>query len=198
MADDAARREAARQLVASRIEAKTRRWGGTRAPAPLQKENKFAEFAGVFFWPLLRQYDRGTPTLDLLGRDAMMLGRMIYTLAVVVHSAGAATVVPPMANALIEVVLTLRGHADILVKRAIAFSLVVVFGAVPAELLMLSMSAELREAQLWLEHTYVLFFSCFPVDHISFSSLSITQIVPLFTGTSTTRTASAVAWPLPG
>jgi telomere length regulation protein len=199
--EDVARREAARQSVARRIEAKTRRWGRARAPPPKQKENKFAEFAGVFFWPLLRQYDRGTPALDLIGRDAMMLGRVrctfsdrnifdstsagfkinmrvielcaslvslshdftvnittslkvLYTLAVVVHSAGAANVVPPMASALMEVVLTLRVHTDVLVKRAIAFAMVIVLGAVPAELLMMSMAAELREAQLWLEHTY--------------------------------------------
>ena len=83
-----------------------------------------------------------------------MLGRLLYTLAVVLHSAGTAHVVPPMATTLMEVVLSLRGNTDVLVRRGLAFSIVVVLDAVPPELLAATMPGELREAQLWLEHLY--------------------------------------------
>ena len=59
-----------------------------------------------------------------------------------------------MAATLMEVVLTLRRHSDVLVRRAIAFSLVVIFAAVQPDVLTATMPAELREAQLWLETIY--------------------------------------------
>lgn len=51
------------------------------------KANQFGLIAGCFFYPLLAGYDRRVRTMDLLGNDAMVLGRMLYSLGTIVYSA---------------------------------------------------------------------------------------------------------------
>jgi telomere length regulation protein len=151
---DAARRQAAQAIVQRRIDAKTRRFASPRRPPVQGVVNGFSGFVGAFFWPLLREYDRSTPTMDLRGKDTLVLGRLIHTVAVVLHCAGAASVVPAMASTLMEVALSLRMHKDVAVRRAVGFCFVVILRALHPEVLLATMAVEVREAQLHMQHIY--------------------------------------------
>ena len=152
VADDHARRETARQIVQKRIDAKTRRFASPSAKPVQGVANRFSDFIGHLFFPLLTHYDRSTATLNLTGRDSLLLGRLIYTLAAVVHSAGASPSVPAMGAALLEVVLTVQNHTDTLVRRSIAFAMLIVFEQVHPSVLLSSHMHELRESQTWLNN----------------------------------------------
>lgn len=77
------------------VPALTRSSKGARA-------NRFDDFGGYFFFPLLQRFDAATGLFDLIGRDALLLSRLVYVLGVVLHAAGAAAVAQPMAAALLE------------------------------------------------------------------------------------------------
>lgn len=58
----------------------------------------------------MKSYDRVIPTLDLLGRDSLLLGHLVQTLGHVVWCSCHCPAEPAMARALLEFLWTLRYH----------------------------------------------------------------------------------------
>ena len=69
---------------------------------------------------MLNGVDSPREFLDLVGRDSALLASVVQTLGAVLFSAGASPATGRMAGALLELMLTLRNHADGHVRRAVA------------------------------------------------------------------------------
>lgn len=83
---------------------------GPRHPPPSPSPNRFSPVAPLFFFPLMASYDAALPTLDLLGRDTLLLGNLLHTLSTVLFAATHCPAEPPMAAALLEFSWALRYH----------------------------------------------------------------------------------------
>jgi len=103
---------------------KTRRWSCASAvqEAP-SRPNGFGGVAGLFFYPLMVSYDTNEGTLDLLGEDSMVLGRLLCTLGCLVEAAQNTTAQPGMARTLLEFLLAFRGHSHAYVRQCGMFAL---------------------------------------------------------------------------
>lgn len=140
------------KVVQERIEKKTRRF--TKGPSKEQPKpvaNRFSQVAGHFFFPLMTNYDHKQNTLDLLGDDCFVLGRLIYTLGVIIHSARGTPVVSSMGSAMIEFTWALRYHQEPVVRQVLVFALVMVFTSVPINLLFSERGGEVFEVHNWLK-----------------------------------------------
>ncbi|XP_033117769.1 telomere length regulation protein TEL2 homolog [Anneissia japonica] len=141
-----------KDIVQRRIDSKTRRFGkGPRKPAMKPTENRFAEFAGHFFFPLIRHYDNSMNTMDMLGDDFLLLGRLLFTLGIIVASAENAPVLRQMAKSMLELIWVLRYHTEPFVRRGLLFSLSMVLLTVPSFILVSEMQDELMECRYWLQ-----------------------------------------------
>eukprot|EP00039_Didymoeca_costata_P000427 m.45524 g.45524 ORF g.45524 m.45524 type:complete len:892 (+) comp10257_c0_seq2:83-2758(+) len=153
--DQEFRQRTAREIVDARIERKTRRFIKKRELPPT-KENRFSEFVGVFFYPLIHRYDKPIPTLDLLGGNSLLLARLLYTLGAILHATGSATVAQNMAGVLLNLVISIQNHGDPLVRRSMAFCLLIVlqqrqeFGG---DYLFTNHPIEMREARIWFQRS---------------------------------------------
>lgn len=82
------------------IKGKTRRWG--QKPANLQateidwSQNKFPLYAAAFMLPAMQGFDKKIHGVDLLGRDFLVLGKLVYMLGVCIKC----TALHPEASAL--------------------------------------------------------------------------------------------------
>ncbi|KAL3876051.1 hypothetical protein ACJMK2_033936 [Sinanodonta woodiana] len=140
------------QIVQKRIDSKTRRFGkGRTKPEPTPVPNHFAPVAGYFFYSLMKNFDRKENTLDLLGEDVLLLGRLIYTLGMVMYAATNIPNVRHMGSALLEFIWVLRFHKDSSVRQALLFAVAMVFLAVPAHYLITDLQEEVGETKIWLE-----------------------------------------------
>ncbi|KAK3729207.1 hypothetical protein QZH41_002774 [Actinostola sp. cb2023] len=140
------------KVIQERIEKKTRRFAkGPSKAQPKPVANKFAQVAGHFFYSLMKNFDHKQSTLDLLGDDSFVLGRLIYTLGVVVHSAKGAPTAHNMGVALIEFSWALRYHSEPTVRQVLVFALVMVFSSVPIALLLSECSDGVFEIHNWLK-----------------------------------------------
>ncbi|XP_031559836.1 telomere length regulation protein TEL2 homolog [Actinia tenebrosa] len=140
------------RVVQERIEKKTKRF--TKGPSKEQPKpvaNRFSQVAGHFLFPLMTNYDHKQSTLDLLGDDCFVLGRLIYTLGVIIHSARGTPMVCTMGSAMIEFTWALRYHQEPVVRQVLVFALVMVFTSVPINLLFSERGAELFEVHNWLK-----------------------------------------------
>ncbi|XP_057682952.1 telomere length regulation protein TEL2 homolog [Corythoichthys intestinalis] len=139
------------QVVEKRIQSKTRRIskGGTKAPAKAAA-NRYAPFAGYFFFPLLRNYDKPQVTFDLLGGDHLVLGRLIHTLGVLMHLAVNAPVAAQMGRALLDFVWAVHYHTDQMVRRSVLFAVCSVFMSMPSQNLLVDLADQLFETRSWL------------------------------------------------
>ncbi|XP_022092323.1 telomere length regulation protein TEL2 homolog [Acanthaster planci] len=141
-----------RDIVQKRIESKTRRFAkGRSTPAPIPIASRFAPVAGYFFFPLLKSYDSNLNTMDMMGDDFLLLGRMLYTLGIVVHAAQHAPICRQMAVSLLELVWTLRYHTEVFVRQALMFAVSMVILSMPSHLLISDLQDEMLECKLWLE-----------------------------------------------
>ncbi|XP_022246776.1 telomere length regulation protein TEL2 homolog isoform X3 [Limulus polyphemus] len=140
-----------KELVEKRIENKTRIISKGKKVEPQGKENKFADVAGYFFFPLLHFYDRKENTFDLLGEDCYVLGRLVYTLGVIMHSASNTTVAKQMGSALLEFIWVLRYHTEKFVREALLFALCMAVISVPSFILLDNNRTEIMELQCWLQ-----------------------------------------------
>ena len=142
-----------RDIVQQRIEKKTRHFTkGKQRPEAKPIANRFAPVAGMFFFPLLRDFDRRDVgwELDLLGEDHLVLSRLTYTLGVVCYAAVNAPVLIQIAKALLEYIWTLHGHPQPSVRRALLFAVCMVLLAVPSYLLVSDLQADIAEVKAWL------------------------------------------------
>ncbi|KAK3595114.1 hypothetical protein CHS0354_002366 [Potamilus streckersoni] len=140
------------QIVQKRIDSKTRRFAkGRTKPEPTPVPNRFAPVAGYFFYPLMKNFDRKENALDLLGEDVLLLGRLVYTLGMVMYAAINIPNVRHMGSALLEFIWVLRFHKDSGVRQALLFAVAMVFLAVPAHYLITDLQEEVGETKIWLE-----------------------------------------------
>eukprot|EP00656_Telonema_subtile_P010376 TRINITY_DN14995_c0_g1_i2.p1 TRINITY_DN14995_c0_g1~~TRINITY_DN14995_c0_g1_i2.p1 ORF type:complete len:587 (+),score=168.31 TRINITY_DN14995_c0_g1_i2:320-2080(+) len=106
---------------------KTRRWtlsSHTRANEPKPQANRFGAVAGLFFFPLMTQFDNRSGTLDMLNPEHVLpLGQLLCTLGTVLEAANNSTAHPTMACVLLEFLLVMRLHSDEYVERCAMFAL---------------------------------------------------------------------------
>ncbi|CAK8695741.1 unnamed protein product [Clavelina lepadiformis] len=136
------------QVVEKRIEAKTKRFGKPRKPAGKSNPDQFGPVAGYFFYPLMSGYDRRIRTLDLLGEDSIILGRLLYALGTILYSTANSLVVEKMASSLLEFVAELRHHLESFVRKACIYCVSMATVSVPNVTRLLSSNA--FDCRQWL------------------------------------------------
>lgn len=140
------------KIFQERIDSKTKRFAkGPSKPQPKAVANKFASVAGFFFFPLMKNFDSKVNTLDLLGDDALVLGRLIYTLGILMYSARETPIARNMGTALLEFTWALKYHQEAFVRQALIFAQAMVAVSVPSSTLMNDASGELFELHDWLK-----------------------------------------------
>ncbi|XP_077980481.1 telomere length regulation protein TEL2 homolog [Glandiceps talaboti] len=141
-----------KDIVQKRIDSKTRRFAkGPLKPEAVPVANRFAPVAGHFFFPLLKNYDTSLNTLNLLDQDYLLLGRLLYTLGVVMYAAINAPICHLMARNLLEFIWVTRYHTEGFVRQAILFALSMVILSVPSHFLVSDLQADVMESRLWLQ-----------------------------------------------
>lgn len=141
-----------KDVVQKRIESKTRRFGqGRSKPEPEAVVNQFAPVAGSFFYPLMKNFDRKENTFDLMGEDCLVLGRLMYTLGIVMYAAANIPTVRQMAVALMEFIWVLRFHSEPSVRQGLLFAVSMVYLSVPSHMLLGDLQQEVFESKNWLE-----------------------------------------------
>ncbi|KNA11412.1 hypothetical protein SOVF_135530 [Spinacia oleracea] len=110
------------------IKGKTRRWG--HKPINLQaneinwSQNKFPLYAAAFMLPAMQGFDKKSHGVDLLGRDFLVLGKLIYMLGVCIRC----TALHPEASALAPSLLDMISsreichHKEAFVRRSVLFA----------------------------------------------------------------------------
>ncbi|XP_057534426.1 uncharacterized protein LOC130812829 [Amaranthus tricolor] len=110
------------------IKGKTRRWG--HKPANLQateidwSQNKFPLYAAAFMLPAMQGFDKKIHGVDLLGRDFLVLGKLVYMLGVCIKC----TALHPEASALAPPLLDMLSsrkvchHKEAYVRRSVLFA----------------------------------------------------------------------------
>lgn len=142
------------KIVQERIEGKTKRISkGSSCPQPKGVVNKFASVAGFFFFPLMKNFDVKVNTLDLLGDDTLVLGRLVYTLGIIMYSARETPIARNMGVALLEFTWALKYHEEAFVRQALIFAQAMVAVSVPSSTLMSDAPGELFELHNWLKTT---------------------------------------------
>ena len=142
-------------IIAARLEAKTRRFtlGRTR-PVAAVRANGFAPYAGPFFFPLLEQFDRPRSTLDMVGRDTLVLAPFIKTLASLVEASGAASpATRHLAVAFVDFWPRVRYHPQPSVRRATLLGIAAVLQHAGVQLLD-DAPAALGEVHAWLQQLH--------------------------------------------
>lgn len=140
------------KIVQERINSKTKRFvKGPTKPQPLAVANKFAGVAGFFFFPLMKNFDSKVNTLDLLGGDTLVLGRLIYTLGIIMYSARETPIARNMGTALLEFTWALKYHQEPFVRQSLIFAQAMVAVSVPSSSLVNDAPGELFELHDWLK-----------------------------------------------
>ncbi|KAF8021541.1 hypothetical protein BT93_G1861 [Corymbia citriodora subsp. variegata] len=115
---------------------KTRRWSikSTNMQDQIDvSQNKFPVYAAAFMLPAMQGFDKKRHGVDLLGRDYIVLGKLIYMLGVCMKC----TSMHPEATALAPLLLDLLGsrevchHREAYVRRAVLFAALCVLIALP-------------------------------------------------------------------
>ena len=139
------------KIVQDRIDKKTKRFAkGPTKPQPKPVANKFSSVAGFFFFPLMKNFDSKVNTLDLLGDDTLILGRLVYTLGIVMYSAKETPIARNMGTALLEFAWALKYHEEPFVRQALIFAQAMVAVSVPSSTLLSDSPRELFELHDWL------------------------------------------------
>ncbi|KAL5018489.1 hypothetical protein ScPMuIL_004211 [Solemya velum] len=140
------------EVIKKRVESKTRRFSkGRTKPEPVPVPNRFSSVSGHFFYPLLKNFDRKENTLNLLGEDSLVLGRLIFTLGIVMYAATNSPVSYQLTATLLEFIWTLRFHNDLGVRRAVLFAVAMIYLSVQPYTLLEDLQQEVLESKIWLE-----------------------------------------------
>eukprot|EP00118_Oscarella_pearsei_P014750 m.128884 g.128884 ORF g.128884 m.128884 type:complete len:830 (+) comp37956_c0_seq36:517-3006(+) len=140
------------KIVQNRIDSKTKRYHkSSRRDVPIPVANRFAPVAGLFFYPLMKTYDFPLNTMNLLDQDCFVLGRLVYTLGIVLHSAAHTPAARLMASRLVEFIWTLRFHSERYVRYSLIFAVCMVLTSVSSAILVLDMHSNLLESHSWLQ-----------------------------------------------
>ncbi|KAF8067273.1 Telo2 [Scenedesmus sp. PABB004] len=95
--------------------------GGAGAGAARTFRNRFAPVAVRWASALLKECDVRHHGIDLFGRDALLLGRLLTVLGTFVEAAGETPAAVPLAAGLLEVLRAgeVSGHKEVFVRRAV-------------------------------------------------------------------------------
>ena len=125
--------------------------------------------ATLFFFPLLAPFDKPQSSLDLVGRDSLLLGHLVRVLGNVVWCACHAPNQPVMGRTLLEFLWSLRYHPSrytpiplfsdctvflflaSFVRQCVLCALNMAVVATPTNYLLSDMSEALLEAMLWVQ-----------------------------------------------
>ncbi|CAL0320048.1 unnamed protein product [Lupinus luteus] len=107
---------------------KTRRWS-LRSPSAQQNlmecsHNKFPMYAAAFMLPAMEGYDKKRHGVDLLGRDFIVLGKLVYMLGVCMKSIAMHPEASVLAPSLLDMLRTreICHHKEAYVRRAVLFA----------------------------------------------------------------------------
>ncbi|KAI4343658.1 hypothetical protein L6164_010980 [Bauhinia variegata] len=107
---------------------KTRRWS-LRSPSIHENQmefshNKFPVYAAAFMLPAMEGYDKKRHGVDLLGRDFIVLGKLIHMLGVCMKSAAMHPEASALAPSLLDMLRTreICHHKEAYVRRAVLFA----------------------------------------------------------------------------
>lgn len=141
-----------RAIVDDRIEGKTRRFvKGPTKECQLAQKNRFANVAGLFFFPLLKNFGMRLNTCNMLEKDSVILGKFIYTLGVVIQCSNGLPVAVVMGKALFDLIWTLRYHKEAYVRQALIYSCTMIILHLPSFSLATDLQSEMFEAKNWLQ-----------------------------------------------
>uniref|UniRef100_A0A1I7X2Z7 Histone-lysine N-methyltransferase SETMAR n=1 Tax=Heterorhabditis bacteriophora TaxID=37862 RepID=A0A1I7X2Z7_HETBA len=105
-------------VVDQRIRAKTR-WFTDKKEVPSKHVNRFANVATLFFYPLLRSSTE--EHLELKGRDAPFLGRVLFTAGEILQCASTSPSIVKMSIFFSDFVTVLRFHDEPVIRSAVLF-----------------------------------------------------------------------------
>nr|XP_039255446.1 telomere length regulation protein TEL2 homolog isoform X1 [Styela clava] len=142
--------ESWREIVDRRIESKTRRFGKGKKKISIPRENKFGQVAGCFFYPLISAYDKRLKTMDLMGNDSIVLGRLLYSVGTIVYSATNTLAVNSMATSLLEFVIQVQFHSEAYVRQAALFCVSMAVISAGRNLVKLDIMGEVTD---WIHET---------------------------------------------
>ncbi|CAN1128757.1 Telomere length regulation protein TEL2 homolog [Linum perenne] len=111
------------------MKGKTRRWS-IRSTASQQNEvegwtkNKFPVYAAAFMLPSMQGFDKKRQGVDLLGRDFIVLGKLIYMLGVCMRCASLHPEASALASPLLDMLRTreICGHKEAYVRKSVLFA----------------------------------------------------------------------------
>ena len=144
-----------KKIVNERIEKNTRRWHNSNNYPALKLKNNFLPFAGLFFFPLLKEFDSNSQAYyKLLQGDKMIISKLIHVLGILVENLGdfiSSSEGLNMCKTLLEVLFVIRFHEESLVRYSSLFALLskIVLN-LGENFLLQEFSEELKEIQQWL------------------------------------------------
>ncbi|CAN1239616.1 Telomere length regulation protein TEL2 homolog [Linum grandiflorum] len=108
------------------MKGKTRRWSIKSATSQVEEwtQNNFPVYAAAFMLPAMQGFDKKRQGVDLLGRDFIVLGKLIYMLGVCMRCASLHPEASALASPLLEM-LRMReicGHKEAYVRKSVLFA----------------------------------------------------------------------------
>ncbi|XP_066924697.1 telomere length regulation protein TEL2 homolog isoform X1 [Clytia hemisphaerica] len=137
-------------IVDERIKKKTKRFNSGKRQEIEAKENRLSTVIGSFFYPLIQHFGTLNQSSKLLSTEPMLLGKYIYTLALILQAAYGLPEVTAMSRTLLEMIWGVRFHSESFVRQALIFATSKVVFNVPSFALMSEIQSEIMEAQSWL------------------------------------------------
>ncbi|KAL7139542.1 hypothetical protein ABFS83_09G059400 [Erythranthe nasuta] len=106
---------------------KTRRWSTRSAMQGIQIErsqNNFPQYAAAFMLPAMQGYDKKRHGVDLLGRDFVVLGKLIFMLGICMKCAAMHPEASVLASPLLDMLRSreIFQHAEAYVRRSVLFA----------------------------------------------------------------------------
>lgn len=147
-------------IVQERIISHTKRFCQPKKPPALEVQNRFANVAGSFLFPLLRGSGKTTPGIiyransDKYSQEEsnLLLVHFLKTCALIMVCSVNSTSATRMGKELLEATWSFRFHLEARVREAVIACLAAVSMAVPASRLSSELFDELMEARLWLDN----------------------------------------------
>jgi hypothetical protein len=164
-------KQKAEEIIKSRVEKTTRRWGGGERASESAGINQFAAVAHLFFFPLaqgfqlayqsgpqdseneesysLTAFSRGKP-MEIMSAEPLLLAKTIDTLGLFVVCAGKAMINRNLCRTLLEILFLTRFHPDSSVRQATLLSLSRILLNLTAVSFNSDYSGEIPELIAWL------------------------------------------------
>ncbi|GER48834.1 hypothetical protein STAS_26027 [Striga asiatica] len=106
---------------------KTRRWSlrlGVQDNQMESSQNMFPQYAAVFMLPAMQGYDRKKHGVDLVGRDFVVLGKLIHMLGVCMKCSAMHPEASVLVSPLLDMLRTreISQHAEAYVRRSVLFA----------------------------------------------------------------------------